>query len=110
MPAKPNPVVLLADKLVEVLHIQRDLGSGEYPLTLSRLATQAGPDTPADTFAKAIKHKNFATHALLAHVCSRSHDRVGRYGVEAAALTPLVQAEVGMPACSARPTLWSARR
>lgn len=33
-------------------------------------------------------------HALLAHVRSRSRHRVGRYGVEPAALAPLVAAEL----------------
>jgi nucleoside-triphosphatase len=37
-------------------------------------------------------------HALLAHVRSRSRHRVGRYGVEPAALAPLVEAELGRPA------------
>lgn len=36
------------------------------------------------------------THALLAHLRSRSRHRVGRYGVESAALAPLVEAELGM--------------
>lgn len=33
--------------------------------------------------------------AILAHVCSRSRHRVGRYGVEPTALAPLVEAELG---------------
>jgi nucleoside-triphosphatase len=37
-------------------------------------------------------------HALLAHVRSRSRHRVGRYGVEAAGLALLVQAEFGSQA------------
>src|SRR5262245_5788249 len=36
--------------------------------------------------------------ALLAHVRSQSRQRVGRYGVEPAALAPLVEAELGQPA------------
>jgi nucleoside-triphosphatase len=36
-------------------------------------------------------------HAVLAHVRSKSSFRVGRYGVEPAALTPLVAAELGRP-------------
>jgi nucleoside-triphosphatase len=35
------------------------------------------------------------THATLAHVRSKSRLRVGKYGVEPAALVPLVQAELG---------------
>src|SRR5437660_900104 len=37
-------------------------------------------------------------HAILARVRPRSRRRVGRYGVEPAALAPLVQAELGRPA------------
>jgi nucleoside-triphosphatase len=37
-------------------------------------------------------------HALLAHVRSKSRARVGRYGVEPAALAPLVEADLGKPA------------
>ena len=37
------------------------------------------------------------THALLAHVRSKSRHRVGRYGVEAAAFAPLVEAELDRP-------------
>src|SRR5262245_43483165 len=37
------------------------------------------------------------THALLAHVRSKSRHRVGRYGVEAAAFSPLVEAELDRP-------------
>jgi nucleoside-triphosphatase len=37
-------------------------------------------------------------HATLAHVRSKSRLRVGRYGVESAALAPLVGAELGRPA------------
>jgi nucleoside-triphosphatase len=36
-------------------------------------------------------------HATLAHVRSKSRLRVGRYGVEPAALAPLVRAELGRP-------------
>jgi nucleoside-triphosphatase len=36
-------------------------------------------------------------HALLAHVRSKSRYRVGRYGVEPAALAPLIEAEMGRP-------------
>src|SRR5262249_48227470 len=38
------------------------------------------------------------THAILAHIRSKSRLRVGRYGVEPAALAPLVEAELGRPA------------
>jgi nucleoside-triphosphatase len=38
------------------------------------------------------------THAVLAHVRSRSRFRVGRYGVEPLALAPLVAAELDKPA------------
>jgi nucleoside-triphosphatase len=40
-------------------------------------------------------------HAILAHVRSRSGQRVGRYGVEAAGLALLVQAELGSQAAEA---------
>src|SRR5262249_48173956 len=36
-------------------------------------------------------------HAMLAHVHSKSRFRVGKYGVEAAALAPLVRAELARP-------------
>src|SRR4051794_6751967 len=36
-------------------------------------------------------------HVILAHVRSRSRHRVGRYGVEAASLARMVEAEVGRP-------------
>src|SRR5262249_10279460 len=36
-------------------------------------------------------------HATLAHVRSKSSSRVGKYGVEPAALAPLVRAELGRP-------------
>jgi len=36
-------------------------------------------------------------HAILAHVHSKSRLRVGKYGVEAAALAPLVRAELARP-------------
>jgi nucleoside-triphosphatase len=36
-------------------------------------------------------------HAPLAHVCSRSRPRVGRYGVEMASLARMVEAELGRP-------------
>lgn len=36
-------------------------------------------------------------HAILAHVRSKSRHRVGKYGVESAALAPLVDAELGRP-------------
>jgi nucleoside-triphosphatase len=38
------------------------------------------------------------THAVLAHVRSNSRARVGKYGVEPAALAPLVEAELARPA------------
>jgi nucleoside-triphosphatase len=38
------------------------------------------------------------THALLAHVRSKARHRVAKYGVEPAALAPLVEAELGRPA------------
>jgi nucleoside-triphosphatase len=38
------------------------------------------------------------SHAILAHVRSRSRLRVGRYGVEAAAFTQIVHTEFGRPA------------
>src|SRR5260370_14964838 len=38
------------------------------------------------------------THARLAHVRSESRHRVGRYGVEPAALTQIVEAELNRPA------------
>src|SRR5205823_1726824 len=66
MPARPNPAAALADKLVEVLKETRDQGAEPYPLHLSRLAALAGTQTSPDIFQKAIKHKNFTAHTLIA--------------------------------------------
>jgi len=66
MPARPNPAVVLADRLVAILKETRDQGAEPYPLHLSRLAALAGPQTTLDVFQKAIKHKNFTAHTLIA--------------------------------------------
>jgi hypothetical protein len=62
MPAKANPVVVLADALVEAIRAERDRGVLGYPMRLSQLAQLAA----SDLFPKAIKHKSFTSRVLLA--------------------------------------------
>ncbi len=62
MPAKPNPVVVLAEALIEAVKAERDQGVLGYPLRLSQLAQLAA----SDLFPKAVKHKSFTSRVLLA--------------------------------------------
>jgi hypothetical protein len=66
MPAKPKPVVVLAETLLAALRAERDRGPTRYPLTLQRLVALADPQPPADLCVKALKHKAFTAHVVLA--------------------------------------------
>lgn len=66
MPARPNPVVVLAEQLIVSLRAARDQGGNDYPLTLSRLRALLPTDAPADVQAGAVKHRTFAAQVCLA--------------------------------------------
>src|SRR5262249_5810101 len=66
MAAKNPAIAELAEKMIQVLRDRRDQGEDSYPLTLKRLADLADPAATDDLRAKAVKHKTFTGHALLA--------------------------------------------
>src|SRR5438128_1164995 len=66
MPARPNPVVLLAEQLVASLRAARDQGGQDYPLTLQRLGALVQTDAPAEVRARAFKHRSFTAQVSLA--------------------------------------------
>jgi hypothetical protein len=61
MPRKPNPVVVLAERLVEAIK-NRDRSPSAYPMRLSQLRQLAG----SELFPRAIKQKSFTSRVLLA--------------------------------------------
>src|SRR5262245_18824987 len=65
MPARPNPVVLLAEQVVAALRAARDRAGRDYPLTLERLARLTPTGNLAEVRARAFKHKSFTAHVCL---------------------------------------------
>src|SRR5438876_984840 len=66
MAKKTSAAAELAEKMVQALRAQRDLGGDAYPLTLKVLVERADPQADADLRAKAIKHKTFTSQVVLA--------------------------------------------
>ena len=66
-PSKEAAVIELAEKLLRVLHAQRDQGADAYPLSVKRLVELADVGAAPAVVKKALNKKIFLKEALLAH-------------------------------------------
>ena len=69
-PGKPEDV--LAEKLLQVLEAQKQLGGDSYPLSLKRLVELADPQAAPDLIDKAVGKKPFKGHAVVAEKKSQT--------------------------------------